>query len=310
MTEPTRRQRRKVLTDKHGGGAAAQAEALHRGRPRACAATTCGCRRKVRACSPPSRAIKGAQVWVTIGTADLLRSRTEPRRRARGHQAHQGRQIPPLRRHRRSRIVSKRSPRIVSSATSKQRLCDPSAEVRRAFESTFAGLGCREFAASELRHYEVARTVEDTHGVWVADGVLSRCVQYRLGTPRARRLPAPFVRGMKRIPPQNRKRSRILSDAELRKYGRQPKPTATFTVRSFGCCFSTATPSEKLGMSGRTFGRRCLDIPTAPREKGNPGKLRLPPAAWRSSRRSRALPATRMSLLAAARSDVGLFVAA
>ena len=76
----------------------------------------------------------------------------------------------------------------------------------------------RPFTA--IRRSDVAAlldAVEDKHGPWVADQVLAvlGSVSSWYATRHDDYVP-PFVKGMRRVPAQARKRSRTLSDAELR----------------------------------------------------------------------------------------------
>ena len=98
----------------------------------------------------------------------------------------------------------------------------------------------RDRPFKDIRRSDVAALldhVEDEHGKWTADAVLS--VLRSLSTWFASRndgYTPPFVKGMRRTPKQERKRTRILSDAELARCGKQPKGLAA-SVLSCRCCF-------------------------------------------------------------------------
>ena len=78
----------------------------------------------------------------------------------------------------------------------------------------------RERAFAEIKRSDIARlldAVEDAHGPWIADAVLNalRAAASWYATRHDTYVP-PFTKNMRRVPPQNRKRSRILADDELR----------------------------------------------------------------------------------------------
>jgi integrase len=93
----------------------------------------------------------------------------------------------------------------------------------------------------------------------------------------------PFVKNMRRTPPQVRKRARILSDDELRKVWK----TAEADGDVYGAFVRVSLLTGQ--RCAKTVGMRWTDvsqdgvwtIPTAPREKGNAAVLRLPPAAMK-----------------------------
>jgi integrase len=85
---------------------------------------------------------------------------------------------------------------------------------------------------------------------------------------------------MRRVPPQERKRARILSDAELRAIW-----TAAAANGAYGAMLQLSLLAAQ--RCAKTVTMRWADvsaegvwtIPAAPREKGNAGSLRLPPLA-------------------------------
>jgi Arm DNA-binding domain len=96
----------------------------------------------------------------------------------------------------------------------------------------------RPFA--EIRRSDIARlldAVEDAHGAWVADSVLTTLRS--VATWYAARDDAytpPFVRNMQRTTAQARKRNRTLSDEELRKVWRAAGEAGTSGRCSRRCC--------------------------------------------------------------------------
>jgi integrase len=139
----------------------------------------------------------------------------------------------------------------------------------------------------EIKRSDIARlldAVEDAHGAWVADSTLS--VLRALSSWYSARdddYTPPFTRGMRRTPPQARKRSRTLTDDELRKVWK----TAAADGDVYGAFVRVSLLCGQ--RCAKTASMRWTDvsedgvwtIPTAPREKGNPGVLRLPPLAMK-----------------------------
>ena len=78
--------------------------------------------------------------------------------------------------------------------------------------------------------------VEDKHGPWVADQVLAvlGSVASWFATRNDDYVP-PFVKGMRRVPAQARKRSRTLSDAELVRVWKRPKRLGSSVPSSSFC---------------------------------------------------------------------------
>lgn len=140
----------------------------------------------------------------------------------------------------------------------------------------------RPFAA--LKRSDIAKLlddIEDKRGPWIADAVLaqlrsvaswfaSRNDDYQL----------PFVRGMRRVVKHERKRSRILNDAELRAVWQAAEAAGVFggLVRML---LLTAQRRDKVcGMKHSDISPDGVwTIRTEPGEKGNAGALTLPPLA-------------------------------
>jgi integrase len=140
----------------------------------------------------------------------------------------------------------------------------------------------RPFAG--IRRSDVARlldAVEDAHGPWMADAVLTQLrsvASWYAG--RNDDYQPPFTRNMRRVPEEARRRARVLDDGELRKVW-----AAAECAGAYGALIKfLLLTGVRLG---KALALRWADIapdgvwtlPTAPREKGNPGTLSLPPAA-------------------------------
>jgi integrase len=136
----------------------------------------------------------------------------------------------------------------------------------------------------ELQRSDVARLldfVEDGHGQAMADKVLS-VLRMAGGWLRDRsdNYVSPFTGIKSRIPQQDRKRDRVLSDDEIRTLWLAADDAGTFGALA-KLLLLTAQRLEKvrtlrwsdIGLDG------TWTIPTAPREKGNAGQLPLPPLA-------------------------------
>jgi integrase len=137
----------------------------------------------------------------------------------------------------------------------------------------------------DIKRSDIARlldAVEDKHGHWMADSVLSvlRAMSSWYAAREDSFVP-PFVKNMRRTPSQKRKRSRVLSDDELRKVWK----AAAADGDVYGAFVRVSLLCGQ--RCAKTVGMRWDDladdgtwtIPTAKREKGNPGALVLPPMA-------------------------------
>jgi integrase len=142
----------------------------------------------------------------------------------------------------------------------------------------------RDRPFAEIRRSDVAKlmdAVEDAHGAWVADAVLTtlrgvaawfagRNDDYQL----------PFVRNMGRVPAEARRRARILADEELRAVWRAAEAAGPYggVVRVL-----LLTGQRRDKVAALRYDDISADgvwsIRTAPREKGNAGTLKLPEAA-------------------------------
>jgi integrase len=139
-------------------------------------------------------------------------------------------------------------------------------------------IGGRIFA--EVRRKDIAELldrIEDENGKQMADGVLntfrsvSKWVQQRDET-----YGPPLTTGMSRVPKEARRRKHILGDGEIRAVWNVPGRYGDF-VR---LALLTAQRREKLiTLRWDDIKEGVWTIRAEPREKGNPGKLRLPPLA-------------------------------
>jgi integrase len=136
----------------------------------------------------------------------------------------------------------------------------------------------------DIRRKDVAHLldyVEDEHGPAMADAVLATMRSIATWVQqRDDNYSPPFVRGMRRTPKQERKRSRVLSDDELRKVWQAAGEAGTYGA-VVKLLLLTAQRREKiLSMRWPEIDRNGVwTIRTAPREKGNPGRLQLPKQA-------------------------------
>jgi integrase len=155
-------------------------------------------------------------------------------------------------------------------------------ELRRIIERyILPHIGDRDFVG--LRRTDIARLldhIEDQHGARTADTVLATLRS--IATWVAHRdddYVAPFVRGMKRVPAKAGKRSRTLTDDELRRVWR-----AAGDAGAYGAVVKllllTAQRREKvLTMQWSDISDGVWTIRTEHGEKGNAGALKLPDAA-------------------------------
>jgi integrase len=141
----------------------------------------------------------------------------------------------------------------------------------------------RPFA--DIKRSDIARlldALEDERGAWVADSALGalRAVASWYASRQDSYVP-PFVRNMRRVPEHARKRSRILSDDELRAVWR----TAEADEGPFGAFVRVALLCGQRREKIATLRWDALAsdgswiIRSEAREKGNPGVLKLPPLA-------------------------------
>jgi hypothetical protein len=144
----------------------------------------------------------------------------------------------------------------------------------------------RDRPFAEIRRSDIAHlldAVEDAHGPWIADAVLAtlRTVASWHATRNDGYVP-PFVKNMRRVPKEERKRSRILSDAELKAVWLTAETEDGAFAAFLRVLFLTTQRREKVAtMKWSAISPNGVwTIPSeSPREKGHAGKLKLPPAA-------------------------------
>ena len=140
-------------------------------------------------------------------------------------------------------------------------------------------------AFAEIRRSDIARlcdAVEDKHGAWVADSVLAalRSVSSWYATRNDNYTP-PFVKNMRRVPASARKRSRTLTDAELRNVWKAAE--ASDDVYGAFVRVALLCGQRRAKVATMKWSDLAEDgswtIATTPREKGNAGALKLPAQA-------------------------------
>jgi integrase len=226
--------------------------------------------------------VRGRQTWAAIGTTDDFgideareRARTAIKRVKVGQQA-----VPPPPKPPQSVTVTAEN--WLTRHVNKNKL--RSAYETRRIVGTYIvpHIGDADFVA--LRRSDIVAfldVIEDKHGAATADAVLSTLRSIASWVQkRSDDYVPPFARGMRRVPKQQHQRSRVLSDDELQTVWR------------------AAENAGRLGAIIRLLlltGQRCAKvyrmrwadispdgvwtIPSEPREKGNGGRLKLPPAA-------------------------------
>jgi integrase len=142
----------------------------------------------------------------------------------------------------------------------------------------------RDRVFAEVRRSDVAKlldAVEDKHGPWVADHTLAALrgvASWYAGRNDDYQLP--FTRNMQRVPKEARKRSRILSDDELRRVWQAASETGTFGALIKLLLLTGQRREKVVTMCWPDVSPDGVwTIRTAPREKGNPGTLLLPQVA-------------------------------
>lgn len=140
----------------------------------------------------------------------------------------------------------------------------------------------RPFA--EIRRSDIAKLlddIEDKHGPWIADACLaqlrsvatwfaSRNDDYQL----------PFVRGMRRVDKHERARTRILNDDELRAVWKAAEQAGVFGALVKLLLLTGQRRDKVVGMRWDDIAKDgTWTIRTELREKGNAGALKLPKAA-------------------------------
>ena len=136
----------------------------------------------------------------------------------------------------------------------------------------------------EIKRSDIAAlldTIEDKHGASMADAILTT-LRSIAGWVQKRddNYTPPFVKGMRRVPKQVHSRSRKLDDDELRRVWRASGEAGQFGGLVRLLLLTAQRRDKVVNMRWSEIDSNGLwTIPTAPREKGNPGRLPLPPTA-------------------------------
>ena len=277
---PTRRQRRRTLTDK-------QVSALPRKAKRYIIADPeqRGLYLRVPSSGPVVFAAvarhQGIQTWATLGSADVLKI-NEARDKAREAIRRIKEGLEPFE----AAPVKPDSVAAVAAQWLKRHVAAKGLrtgdEIKRQLDVyVLPHIGDRPFA--DIRRGDIARlldVIEDKHGPWVADSVLG--ILRSMATWFASRnddYQIPFVRGQRRVPAHARKRNRILDDRELIAVWRTAEESGSFGafVRLSLLLGQRRTKLATMRWEDIVDGVWC--IPAVAREKGTPGQLKLPKAA-------------------------------
>jgi integrase len=142
----------------------------------------------------------------------------------------------------------------------------------------------RDRAFTDIKRSDIARlcdAVEDKHGPWVADSVLAalRSVATWYASRHDSYVP-PFVRNMRRVPASARKRSRTLTDPELRNVWKAAEASDDVYGAFVRVALLCGQRRAKLAdLRWDDLDGDVWRIRREPREKGAPAALRLPPLA-------------------------------
>ena len=143
-------------------------------------------------------------------------------------------------------------------------------------------IGDRPFV--EVRRKDITALldhIEDEHGVGMADGVLNTLRMMALWQQtRDDDYEPPFTKNMRRTPKQNRRRSRVLTDAELRAVWQHAGDAGAFGDVIKLLLLTAQRLNKVLTMRWSDINKTGLwTIRTEEREKGNAGAIRLPKLA-------------------------------
>jgi integrase len=145
----------------------------------------------------------------------------------------------------------------------------------------------RDRAFTDIKRSDIARlldSVEDASGAWVADSVLAalRSVASWYASRHDSYVP-PFVKNMRRVPASARKRSRTLTDDELRAVWKAAEASDDIYgafVRVALLCGQRRAKIATMKWSDLSD-EGVWTIASEAREKGNAGVLKLPPLAMK-----------------------------
>jgi integrase len=143
--------------------------------------------------------------------------------------------------------------------------------------------GARPFV--DIKRSDIALlldAIEDKHGPAMADAILSTLrMMANWFAARDDNYNAPFVRGMRRTPPQDRRRDRILTDAEIRQLWKAAEANGQYgaIVRLLLLTAQRYKKVATLCWSDIDDRTGVWTLRTEPREKQNAGRLKLPQIA-------------------------------
>jgi integrase len=282
MTEPTaRRQRRRTLTDK-------MVAALARKRKRYTLPDPEQRGMYVRV-PPQGPCVYAAvcrdpyqrQVWATIGSADVIpideareKAREAIRRIKEGKPAFEP---PPMRPESFQSVAEGWLKRYVAA----KKLRSQADIEHRLRKHVYPHWGERDFTS--LRRSDVAALldhIEDHHGPHQADYVLAivRNISNWYASRNDDYL-SPFTRGMRRVDPKAAKRSRILTDGELKRIWKAAEGAGTFGAFIRLALLTAQRRSALIRMRWSDLEGDVWHIPEEPRAKSTGGDLKLPAAA-------------------------------
>jgi integrase len=157
-------------------------------------------------------------------------------------------------------------------------------EMRRIIERYIVPhLGDRNFV--DVRRADIAKLldhIEDNHGPAQADATLS--VLRSMATfvqSRDENYALPFVRNMRRVPKQDRARSRKLDDAELQAVWRHAEGAGAYGALIQLLLLTAQRYDKVLDLQWGDIADGVWTVRTEPGEKGNIGQAKLPDAAMR-----------------------------
>jgi integrase len=158
------------------------------------------------------------------------------------------------------------------------------AELRRQVEKYIVPVwGDRPFV--DIKRSDIALlldAIEDKHGPAMADAILGTLRgMANWFAARDDNYNAPFVRNMRRTPPQDRRRDRILTDAEIRAIWKAAAANGQYgaIVRLLLLSAQRYKKIATLCWSDVDEHTGIWTLRTEPREKQNPGRLKLPRVA-------------------------------
>jgi integrase len=280
--QPQRRQRRQGLTDKQIAAKPRRAERYTEADPE-----QRGLYLRIPSAGPITFAVAernpyGTKVWAKIGTtADMTIDEARERARAAIRRIKDGLpafEAPPKQPDTYRDVAELWMQQHVEKEGLRTR-----DEIRRLLDRVLVFWGKKNFADIKRRDASaLLNAVEAESGPWAADHVLA--VIRKISSWHAVQdgdYVSPFVAGMRRTRSEARTRDRVLDESELRKVWR----SAEADDGSFGALVRllllTAQRREKLVSLKWTDidAGGIWEIRSEPREKGNPGAVRLPPAA-------------------------------